>query len=63
MKSALIIITEKILNTGMSKDEVDHLLALFLQEEAFDFIKYIHSCMNEYELYYDSGFKSSNLVS
>ena len=63
MDSALLVITEKLKEAGMSTIEIDHLLARFLEEEAFDFVKYIHACMDEYELDYDSGFKSSNLLS
>lgn len=47
----------------MSTIEIDHLLARFLEEEAFDFVKYTHACMDEYDLDYDSGFKQSNLLS
>ena len=41
MKPALIIINDKLLETGMSQIEIDHLMARFLEEEAFDFVEYI----------------------
>ena len=41
MDSALLVITEKLKEAGMSTIEIDHLLARFLQEESFDFVKYV----------------------
>ena len=35
------IITEKLVSTGMTRIEADHLLARFLQEEAFQYVEYI----------------------
>ena len=58
MDSALLVITEKLKETGMSTKEIDHLLAKFLEEEAFDFVKYIEAAMDEFELYSDYNFKS-----
>lgn len=53
MDSALLIITEKLKQTGMSTVEVDYLLARFLQEEAFDYVRYIETELDEYK--YDEG--------
>ena len=58
MDSALLVITEKLKETGMSTIEVDHLLARFLEEEAFDFVKYVEVAMEEFELDFDCNFKS-----
>ena len=58
MDSALLVITEKLKETGMSTKEIDHLLAKFLEEEAFDFVKYIEAVMEEFELDSDCSFKS-----
>ena len=58
MDSALLVITEKLKETGMSTKEIDHLLARFLEEEAFDFVKYIEDATEEIELYSDCNFKS-----
>ena len=49
MKPALIIINDKLLETGMSQVEIDHLMARFLEEEAFDFVKFINELRNECE--------------
>ena len=59
MNSALLVITEKLKETGMSTKEVDHLLAKFLQEEAFDFVDFIEEAMDAFELDFDSSFTSN----
>lgn len=41
MKSALIVIEEKLLETGMEQIEINHLMARFLEEEAFDYVECI----------------------
>ncbi len=43
MEYALDILTEKLLSTGMTRKEIDHLLARFLEEEAFDYVDYIET--------------------
>ena len=43
MKPALIEINDKLLESGMKQVEIDHLMARFLEEEAFDFVE----CVNE----------------
>ena len=43
MEYALDILTEKLLLTGMTRKEIDHLLARFLEEEAFDYVDYIET--------------------
>ena len=60
MNSALLVITEKLKETGMSTKEIDHLLAKFLEEEAFDYVKYIQLAMDECELDSDSNFCATN---
>ena len=47
MDYALNIITEKLISTGMSQTEADHLLARFLEEEAFDYVEYIKLHLEE----------------
>ena len=47
METALAILTDKLVSTGMTETEVDHLLARFLQEEAFDYVDYIESHLKE----------------
>lgn len=41
MNDAMDIITEKLVSTGMTRIEADHLLARFLEEEAFQYVEYI----------------------
>ena len=43
MEYALDILTEKLLLTGMTRKEIDHLLARFLEEEAFNYVDYIET--------------------
>ena len=38
MKTALLEINDLLLSTGMSQTEIDHLMAKFLEEEAFDYV-------------------------
>lgn len=47
MKPALIIINDKLLETGMSQIEIDHLMARFLEEEAFDFVECVETIKND----------------
>ena len=47
MDNAMDIITEKLVSTGMTRIEADHLLARFLQEEAFQYVEYISGHLGE----------------
>ena len=44
---AMYILTEKLLSTGMNITDINHLLARFLQEEAFDYVDYIRSHLED----------------
>lgn len=50
MKPALIIINDKLLESGMDQVEIDHLMARFLEEEAFDYVDCISEFQKEMEL-------------
>ena len=50
MKPALIIINDKLLESGMDQVEIDHLMARFLEEEAFDYVDCIEQFQKEMEL-------------
>ena len=43
MERALDIIIEKLKSTAMDETEINHLLARFLEEEAFDYVDYIET--------------------
>ena len=58
--NAMDILTEKLVSAGMSKVEADHLLARFLQEEAFQYVEYV--CNHLGELWREKG-ESSILLS
>ena len=47
MDYAIDIITEKLVSTGMTRIEADHLLARFLQEEAFQYVEYVSNHLEE----------------
>lgn len=47
MTPALLVIDEKLKETGMSQVEIDHLMARFLEEEAFDFVECINFVESE----------------
>ena len=55
MEYALDILTEKLLLTGMTRKEIDHLLARFLEEEAFNYVDYIETELRNRKLESDSG--------
>lgn len=44
---AMDILTERLLTTGMNITEINHLLARFLQEEAFRYVEYICNHLGE----------------
>ena len=50
MKPALIIINDKLLETGMNQVEIDHLMARFLEEEAFDFVECVNLAKQEEDI-------------
>lgn len=50
MIPALLIIDEKLKEAGMSQVEIDHLMARFLEEEAFDFVECVKSVQDYYEI-------------
>lgn len=50
MESAMETITRILLSTGMSQSEVDHLLAKFLEEEAFEYVEYMKTALAEMDL-------------
>ena len=49
MIPALLIIDEKLKETGMNQVEIDHLMARFLEEEAFDFVECVKECQQDAE--------------
>jgi len=49
MEYALEVITQKLKSTGMNQIEIDHLLAQFLQEEAFEYVDYINSVLTDFD--------------
>ncbi len=50
MEFAIETLTRKLKQTGMNQQEIDCLLARFLDEEAFDYVDYVE---NEYRKYQD----------
>ena len=51
MEYALETLTSILLSAGMSGNEADHLLARFLEEEAFDYVDCIRSELDEDAVY------------
>jgi len=47
MKNTLDIISKKLKSTGMDDTEINHLLAKFLEEEAFQYVEYVSSHLLE----------------
>lgn len=41
MESAMDILTDQLLKSGLAMEEIDRLLARFLEEEAFDYVHFI----------------------
>ena len=58
MNTALETITQKLLSTGMDQEEVDGLLARFLEEEAFDYVSTVASALKKYLAENDGTFVS-----
>lgn len=50
MKPALIEINDKLLESGMDQVEIDHLMARFLEEEAFDFVEAVGKAEDEFNI-------------
>lgn len=51
MEYALETLTGILLSTGISRNDADHLLARFLEEEAFDYVDCIRSLPDEDAVY------------
>lgn len=51
MESALLILRHILMSTGMSQDEADKLLALFLQQEAFEYVECMKVMTEDLELF------------
>lgn len=64
MKSAMTTISDKLLETGLDQEEIDFLLAQFLEEEAFDYIKFIVDTMEKYKSDLDEAYvlKNDNIL-
>lgn len=58
MKTALIEINDLLLSTGMSQTEIDHLMARFLEEEAFDYV----DTMNEMQELVERKAKENTVI-
>jgi hypothetical protein len=50
METVMQTITRILLSTGMTQSEVDHLLARFLEEEAFEYVEYIKASLEKMDL-------------
>ena len=50
MESAFEQLTRLLKSTGMDDKEIDHLLARFLEEEAFDYVEYINDNLSDVDL-------------
>ena len=55
MEYAIETLTGILLSAGMSRNEADHLLARFLEEEAFDYVDCIRSELDEDAVYEGSS--------
>lgn len=55
MEPALTIIDRKLKETGMSQVEIDHLMARFLEEEAFNYVE----TMNEMQEFIEQKAKEN----
>ena len=51
MEYAFETLTSILLSAGMSENDADHLLARFLEEEAFDYVDCIGSLLDEDAVY------------
>ena len=51
MEYALETLTSILLSTGMSRNDADHLLARFLEEETFDYVGCVRSLSDEEAVY------------
>lgn len=49
MIPALIVISDKLKETGMDQVEIDHLMARFLEEEAFNFVDAVYNAKAIFE--------------
>ena len=55
MEYAIETLTGILLSAGMSRNEADHLLARFLEEEAFDYVDCIRSLSDEDAVYEENS--------
>ena len=55
MEYALETLTRILSSTGMNQTEIDHLLAKFLGEEAFEYVDFINRSLTELELDEDTA--------
>ncbi len=55
MEYAIETLTGILLSTGMSENDADHLLARFLEEEAFDYVDCIRSVSDDADCERNSG--------
>lgn len=55
MEYALETLTRILSSTGMNQTEIDHLLAKFLEEEAFEYVDFINRSLTELELDEDTA--------
>lgn len=58
MERALIAIISYLRKAGLSEREVDHLLARFLEEEAYDYVE----AMKELEEYFEKKREDNNMA-
>ncbi len=55
MEYALETLTRILLSTGMNQTEIDHLLAKYLEEEAFEYVDFITRSLTEMDLDEDTA--------
>ena len=55
MEYAFETLTGILLSAGMSENDADHLLARFLEEEAFDYVDCIRSLSDEDAVYEENS--------
>ncbi len=55
MEYALETLTRILLSTGMNQTEIDHLLAKYLEEEAFEYVDFISRSLTDMVLDEDTA--------
>lgn len=58
MNSVLLELNEMLLETCMIQQEIDYLLARFLEQETFRYLMFILNTLDEYKIVYVSDFIS-----